>query len=266
MNAAIIEAIFKITLVPAVAAAVNIVWLRRRSAASRHLVWTLATIGVLALPALSAVLPKWELPIRVAAVGPVADTLGNVWGEAPMERPRPTQSAVAETSSDHTIRNTGGGFRGPDAAVIPWALILGLGYAAGVMLLLARLAAERLVVARLTRSAVIVHAPEWSALLNDCMRVIDVRGAVRLLRSAEQTMPRAVRIRRPAILIPAVADMWTEDRRRAVLLHELAHIARRDCLTQSIASLACAAYWIHPGVWWMARRLRIERELACDDR
>jgi len=30
--------------------------------------------------------------------------------------------------------------------------------------------------------------------------------------------------------------------------------------------VACALYWPHPGVWMVARRLRIERELACDDR
>ncbi len=33
-----------------------------------------------------------------------------------------------------------------------------------------------------------------------------------------------------------------------------------------LASLACMLYWVHPGVWWIERRLRVERELACDDR
>ena len=73
-------------------------------------------------------------------------------------------------------------------------------------------------------------------------------------------------IRRPSILIPAIAETWAGDRRRAVILHELAHIARRDCLTQTLAFVACTLYWFHPAVWWAARRLRIERELACDDR
>jgi hypothetical protein len=63
-----------------------------------------------------------------------------------------------------------------------------------------------------------------------------------------------------------VSETWSDDRRRAVLLHELAHIARHDCLTQLLAAAACAVYWPHPGVWWVARRLRVERELACDDR
>ena len=87
-----------------------------------------------------------------------------------------------------------------------------------------------------------------------------------LMRGLEETMPMAFGTRRPAILLPAVAEIWSEDQRRSVLLHELAHVARHDCLTQSLAAVACAIYWVHPGVWWIARRLRIERELACDDR
>jgi BlaR1 peptidase M56 len=111
-----------------------------------------------------------------------------------------------------------------------------------------------------------VTEPGWNGLLADCARSTGVRGRVRLLRSRDQTMPMAFGTRRPAILIPAVADTWTDDRRRAVILHELAHIARYDCLTQTLAFAACTMYWFHPAVWWVARRLRIERELACDDR
>ncbi len=98
-----------------------------------------------------------------------------------------------------------------------------------------------------------------------CAAQIGIQRPVRLLRSLDRSMPMAFGVRQPAILIPSVADTWSDDRRRAVLLHELAHIARRDCLTQLMAAVACALYWIHPGVWWIARRLRVERELACDD-
>src|SRR6185369_8609383 len=63
----------------------------------------------------------------------------------------------------------------------------------------------------------------------------------------------------------SIADTWDEERRRAVILHELAHVSRLDCLTQTLAAVATALYWPHPGVWWAARQLRVERELACDD-
>jgi uncharacterized protein (TIGR03435 family) len=116
------------------------------------------------------------------------------------------------------------------------------------------------------RRATLVTDPAWTGLLDETARSLECHRSIVLLRGLEETMPMACGTRRPAILLPAVADTWSEDQRRSVLLHELAHVARYDCLTQSLAAIACSIYWVHPGVWWVARRLRIERELACDDR
>ena len=92
-------------------------------------------------------------------------------------------------------------------------------------------------VRRLARRAADVSDPEWTRLLIECAAQIGVRRPVRLLRSLERSMPMAFGIGTPPILIPAVADTWSEDRRRAVLLHELAHVARHDCLTQLMAAV-----------------------------
>src|SRR5262249_49571914 len=69
----------------------------------------------------------------------------------------------------------------------------------------------------------------------------------------------------PVIVLPASAQTWDGDRLRHVLLHEMAHILRRDLVGHSMARLACAVYWFHPVVWVAARRLRAESERACDD-
>jgi hypothetical protein len=71
---------------------------------------------------------------------------------------------------------------------------------------------------------------------------------------------------RPVIAIPVEAESWPAERRDAVLLHELAHVARFDSLWQAVAAVACALYWFHPGVWLAALQLRRESEVACDDR
>jgi hypothetical protein len=129
-----------------------------------------------------------------------------------------------------------------------------------------KLAIEQAAVRRLTRRSTEVVDPEWMALVDTCRHEHGIFRPVRVLRSLDKTMPMAFGVVAPTILIPSIADTWTLDRRRAVLLHELAHIARRDCLSQLVTRIVCALYWPHPGAWLIARRLRIERELACDDR
>jgi hypothetical protein len=70
---------------------------------------------------------------------------------------------------------------------------------------------------------------------------------------------------RPVILLPKESLSWPRERLQAVLLHELAHVRRRDSLTQSLALVASALYWPNPLVWWASRALRREAEIAADD-
>jgi TonB family protein len=69
----------------------------------------------------------------------------------------------------------------------------------------------------------------------------------------------------PVILLPLDADTWSIDRKRLVLAHEMAHLARRDWLVQLLAEIACAINWFNPLFWIAGSRLRSESEYACDD-
>ena len=71
---------------------------------------------------------------------------------------------------------------------------------------------------------------------------------------------------RPVIVLPWSAEAWDESQRRIVLMHELGHVRAGDWVFNLGGRFACALYWFHPGVWWIARRLRRDCELACDDR
>ncbi len=70
---------------------------------------------------------------------------------------------------------------------------------------------------------------------------------------------------RPVILLPSDAASWSGERLALVLRHERVHVRRRDWLAQSISQAACCVYWFHPLAWYAARRMRAERERACDD-
>jgi bla regulator protein blaR1 len=69
----------------------------------------------------------------------------------------------------------------------------------------------------------------------------------------------------PVVLLPDDADSWPEERRRFVLVHEMAHVKRLDALTQLAGQLALALFWFDPLMWVANRRMQLEREHACDD-
>ena len=70
----------------------------------------------------------------------------------------------------------------------------------------------------------------------------------------------------PVVLLPAEMDgRANESEAEHVLRHELAHVARRDDWGNLLQQLIQAGLFFHPAVWWIASRLSLEREIACDD-
>src|SRR5204862_3240286 len=107
---------------------------------------------------------------------------------------------------------------------------------------------------------------DWHRILAESCEEAAVMRGVRLLSSSVVSSPLTWGSISPIILLPEDAVDWSEDHRRVVLRHELAHVARRDSLAQLVAGLVCALYWFHPLVWITERRLRAECERACDER
>jgi TonB family protein len=105
----------------------------------------------------------------------------------------------------------------------------------------------------------------WADLAAEISRTLELCRPVELLQSDHPTLLVTWGFRRPKVILPASARTWSADRRRVVLLHELAHVRRGDWLTQMTAECLRAAYWFNPLVWLASRRLRQESEHACDD-
>jgi beta-lactamase regulating signal transducer with metallopeptidase domain len=255
-----VEITLRATALVGAAAIVDLALRRRASAATRHLVWTLAIAALLVLPIASASLPEWQvrIPVPRAAAASMADSTAVIGRDLTLNA-----ASTAVSGSDMALQAEPSARRSPLEIALVAMLAL---YLAGVAILIARLACEPFVLGRLIRESEDVTDPSWREPLADAAALLHVGRRVRLLHSCRDVMPLTFGTLSPVIVLPASAGEWSDDRRRAVLLHELAHVARHDCLIQRITAVATAIYWPHPGVWWAARRLRVERELACDDR
>jgi beta-lactamase regulating signal transducer with metallopeptidase domain len=102
--------------------------------------------------------------------------------------------------------------------------------------------------------------------LRDTLRNTTAGRKVRLLVSETARVPAALGFRNAAIVLPAwcLREMSAAEL-QPILIHELAHLERRDDWTNLLQKLVRAVFFFHPAVWWIDRRLAVEREMACDD-
>jgi beta-lactamase regulating signal transducer with metallopeptidase domain len=110
-----------------------------------------------------------------------------------------------------------------------------------------------------------VRDPRWLELLEELRKNLRVTNRVMLLESPQAAVPMATGVVQHAVLLPRETEAWPAPLRRHVLIHELAHVKRRDVLQHLICRLTVALYWFHPLAWYGVRRMRLEREIACDD-
>ena len=223
--------------------------LRRQPAALRHLVWTVAILSALVLPALASLLPAWH-----------STALGNasrLWAPTPTVPDSAAFQPVPTTIVDAVAASPTLG-KVADVFLLIWF--------AGFVFVLFRLVLGLFLLARISSRAVPLTQQSWIDHVSERSRALGIDHPVRILLSTNaRSMPLTWGIFRPPILLPAGAAQWSEDRLRIVFAHELAHITRRDWLWQVLAELSCAVYWFHPLSWLAAARLRRESECACDD-
>jgi len=238
---------------------------RRSSAASRHLIWLVAIAGMLALPLLSASLPAW----RIALLPPEVDAIATEQPIVTLPEPvAPAMTALVSTEPSVAATPSAISFDAPPAPEAPardWGRIAFLVWCVGAALVALPMLLGHVRVWSLSTTARPAVGGPWGALASTLPGSLGLAGRVRVMVSERATMPMAFGIVNPTVLLPAAAEHWPFARRRDVMLHELAHVARRDCLTQLVSQAACALYWFDPLVWLAARALRGERERACDD-
>ena len=270
--------------------------MRRTSSGSRYLLWGLALTSLLVLPLMAVALPNWQLallpapeqtfdlaPVKRQAEAPSAEEGGvqaelgaapaqdagydYIYYTAPGAAPelRPLPAAVASPGKFHSNGTPEAPARGTDwLALGPWGWLIAAWLAISFIAAL-RLVLGMLMLTRLQALSRREHAGPAVDTVNSIRAELGIRRPVALYFSQGARVPMTWGMLRASILLPESAHEWTAERMRIVLMHELIHVRRRDCLTQAVAGLACSLYWFNPLAWHAARQMRQECEQACDD-
>jgi beta-lactamase regulating signal transducer with metallopeptidase domain len=283
MIASVLELVLRAVVILTAAGAASFA-LKRAPASLRSGIWTLAFVSVLALPLLNRAMPQWRVamwsnsaaeiaapapapvpvaPAASAVVEPVepatVDAAAATSDFAPAPRPRFTKRIepppAIEAAPPATPRRAP---RSMQAVVISIWLIVAAWLAS-------RVAWSHVQARRLTRDAVAADSADWRRLVDETRRTLRISRPVSVFFTEHVTLPAVAGVWRPSLLLPVDADEWTDDMRRIVLLHELAHVSRWDALRQMIERAVCACYWCVPLTWLAARRSSAIREQACDD-
>jgi TonB family protein len=227
--------------------------LRRHSAAARHVIWTACAAALLALPVLSIALPG--LPLRMAnrVLPPAA--------AAVVFQTTATGAAAAAGAAAAGGLRHAAGVAPAAAAAMDWRTAVVLVWLAGLGIAMLQMLVACLALWRARRAA---RPSEYAALGDALAHDLGIDEEVRILETPSG-MPMTFGVLQPTVFVPACAAEWTEERRRVVLLHELAHVRRGDAATHLMARLALAVNWWNPLAWSAWRAFLHERERAADD-
>ncbi|MFY2763182.1 M56 family metallopeptidase [Arenimonas sp. MALMAid1274] len=239
-----------------------------------HFLWQGLLVGALAALALMLLrnaAPQLRYAIACTALGlclvlPVATMV------AVGDRAAPTDVADAMSRADTVSSPKAGAvalpalpsqWRQPVQAQLP--LIVAL-WSLGAALLALRMALGLAWIARADRPGNGRRDPAWQARLDALAARFALPRQVALRVVDGIDGPMAARVFRPVVLVPAaLLARMPPDLLEALLAHELAHIKRHDYLVNLAQSAIEALLFYHPVVWWLSRRIRIERELVADD-
>lgn len=257
------------TLIAAVVALVAALFLRRSSPGVRYWVWQVVAIKLLVMPfwTYAILLPQMSPtasetePADISAHMAALDTL-------PAEPAEPSPELPVEIRKTPTIKPAPQFHEAP-RTVSAWSRITWLGWLFGVWGAVVAAQCVRILwqhrrLARLLRSAVPADAT-LSALVDETAGRLGLARTPQAVLTDIDCSPFVCGIRRAVLVMPrALTGTLTATELNHVLLHELAHVRRLDLVWGWIGELARIVYFFHPVIHWIAYRIRLERELACD--
>jgi beta-lactamase regulating signal transducer with metallopeptidase domain len=237
LASALVHSLWQVAIL-AVAAALALRAMARASAASRHNVAMTFLLAMVLVPA-AQFLAFWHEPGALiddgflqAIVQPLLSAATNVFGQ---DLPRM-------------------------AAVVVLFWLSGVGW-----ILVRHIGALRAIGA-MERTPYQLLPANWRRRVDELRGALGIARVVAVRLCEDVFTPCSARLLRPVIWLPlSLLTRAPVEQIEALLAHELAHIARKDWLWNGMQCVVESLLFYHPAVWWLGRRIRREREHACDD-
>lgn len=264
-----------------VIAGITLAFARKTSAARRHLIAISFLATLLLLPLMDCALPgRWSVAglakrIAIHSNSSNSDRHFTPSGDgASKASPGPSAALdpFAQTHTSPVLKQTWTGSTRSSASVQrdpgQYPIVLLLIWLVGSALLWMRIAVSVMRLFLISRRCQGVKSAYLHALLSGIQSKKGEYDRIRVVECSapwHTPVPVTWGIRRPVLMLPEAWEEWSESSLRSALLHELAHIRRRDWLLQFMANVVCAVYWFHPLAWGLNRRMQMEAEESCDD-
>lgn len=244
-------------------------WLLRRSSPGvRYWLWQIAAIKLLLMPVWTVAIQLPALPEETRAVEAATTAVAmpeRVSEPVPILRPGTGNAAEETGASLPPLAWWEEALSASRLGELSWQSWLLLGWAAVVVGQGARLLRQRFRLGVLLRQAAGPKNSELPALVKELAEGLGLRRVPAIRLTAVEVSPFVCGPWRPVLVLPqALLRSLDDNQRRQVLLHELAHVKRRDLVWGWLPVIARVLYFFHPLAHWVSYRIRLERELACD--
>lgn len=235
------------------------------SAARRYGFWVAVMAGILGLPLVMKWVPGWQvLPHFRTESGAVLKESQDMVRRTkePIARLLPNEGRQAqEEAFDDGIPLEPVSAKSPE---VDWRSIgkgLPMIWLVGVLAGTLRLGVNAWCLRRLGNGQLV----PWGTRIHQVADELKLRRVPRLVLGAKDAVPMVWGVWNQRLLLPSGYEEWSTNKLRSVLLHELAHLARRDPVVLWMGQMACVLHWFNPMAWLALRRLRADQEKACDD-
>jgi len=235
-------------------------WMQTMGWTLLHSLWEVALVAAMVVFVL-ATLHRRSANVRyaIACAGLLAAVLLPVVTYCLMLERAASEASVTVVSLDDPLQATATAQPSSiEGCVMAWLL--------GVLWLSVWNLGGWIAVERLKHLGTMPVSEQLAARVAKLVQRMNVNRSVNILQTRLVDVPVVVGWLRPVILMPVgILAGFSPAQLDAMLARELAHVRRHDYLVNLLQTVAETLLFFHPGIWWISRRIRIEREYCCDD-